>query len=142
MVQFELKMKLLSNIYLLFFFFALSGTITLQLLYYKFIKFLSLTHLITLWSMLYVVCECMCMSSVSFPFTCIKLGRFIAPDRAKNRYIVYCFEEKVELLWSLDRCCRHHHLHHAKTIVAHCSRSIKAINTKLGILAHHYKVQL
>ena len=41
-------------------------------------------------------------------------------------------EEKVELLWSLDR-------HHC---VAHYSSCIKGIITKLGIVAHHDKINL
>ena len=47
-------------------------------------------------------------------------------------FYLVCFEEKVELLWSLDR-------HRAKTYVAHYSSNIKGINTKL---AHHDKMQL
>ena len=46
-----------------------------------------------------------------------------------------CFKEKVKLFRSLG----HHHHHRAK---AHYSKSIKGINTKLVILAHHEKVQL
>ena len=49
-------------------------------------------------------------------------------------YQLVCFEEKVELLQSLDRC------RHAKTLMlAHYSKSI---HTKLGILAHHDTTEL
>ena len=50
------------------------------------------------------------------------------------------FEEKVELLLSLDRCCHCSCL--AKTNVAHYSKSVKGINTNFGILAHFDNVQL
>ena len=55
------------------------------------------------------------------------------------RFLLICFKEKVKLLWYLDCSRRNSCRCHAKT---HYLKSIKGINTKLGILAHHDKMQL
>ena len=64
----------------------------------------------------------------------------LAGTKADNKKIKkVTFFESDELLWLLDRRWQP-----AKTLinVPHYSKTIKGINTKLGILAHHVKVQL
>ena len=66
---------------------------------------------------------------------------YITETLLKKMYFqLVCFEVKVELLLSID-CCRFLLLY-KNFNVAHNSKSVKGINTKFGILAHHDKLQM
>ena len=79
----------------------------------------------------------------NFLFVQCSLTYQILYFRLSNFYLV-CFKEKIDLLWLPD--CHHCGCHRSARTLIYPIKAllicIKGINTKLGILAHHDKIQL